>query len=87
MQSKLFKVVLTVYYRIVHSDQENPELWKKYKLDEEIYEQWIFDIPKLFDFLDVYGVENPDIVKGMVRKVFSINNSYIDDFKDTIKEL
>jgi hypothetical protein len=87
LQSHLFKVVLTIYFRIVHSDQENLELWKKYKLDKEIYDEWIFDMPKLFNFIDIYGVDNPLIVKGIVKKVFSINDSYVDDFRDVLKEL
>lgn len=87
LQGHLFKLVLTLYYRILYSDQENPDLWKKFKLGEEIYNQWIFDMPKLFDFMDIYATDNHEIVQVMVNRVFEINADYRLDFKDVLGEL
>jgi hypothetical protein len=41
-------------------------------------------MPKLFDFMDVYASDNPEIVKVMVNRVFEINSDYKLDFNDTI---
>lgn len=57
-QSHLFKVVLKIFYRILNGDQENPDLWSKYRLSQDIYDKWILDIPKVFDLMDVYASDN-----------------------------
>ena len=43
----LMKLVLTIYFRMVHCNEEGPELSKLYKLDEELTKKYLINIPRI----------------------------------------
>lgn len=49
-----------------------------------LYENWILDIPKLFDICSIYGIDNPEITKLLLEKVFDLQPKYLEDLENTI---
>ena len=84
-QKHLFHILLAVYFRMLQAEDEDSQLSKEFKCYESIYESWIFDIPKVFNFMDIYGESNRDITKLLVEKVFEVNENYRLDFIDTLE--
>ena len=74
--SGLFQVTLTVYYRILNFEAENAELSRIYNLKESIVSKYIFDLPKLFELIEVYGESNPDIVRSVVKSYIKLVNNF-----------
>jgi len=42
-----------------------------------VYNNWLFDIAKLYDIIAVYGQSNPATVKSIVNGVFENDKRYI----------
>ena len=51
---------------------------------ELVYNNWLFDIAKLYDIIAVYGHSNTALVKGLVESVFENDKRYVQDFKDGV---
>lgn len=52
--------------------------------NELVYNNWLFDIAKLYDLIAVYGKSNPEAVKGIVLTVFENDKRYVQDFKEGV---
>lgn len=52
-----------------------------------IYDNWLFDIPKIFDLCAIYGSTNASKVRTMIFNVFKIQSEYYNDFKDFLDEI
>eukprot|EP00976_Prorocentrum_cordatum_P087490 1186928-Prorocentrum_minimum.AAC.4 len=44
-----------------------------------LYDNWVFDIPKLLDICVLYGHSNPDLTRRLVEGVFTSQPAYVDD--------
>lgn len=76
---------MIIYFRIVQAEDEDPHLAKQYRCYQSVYDNWVLDIPKLFNFMDIYGESNPDLTRILVEKVFQINSDFKLDYLDVLK--
>ena len=51
---------------------------------EIIYENFLFDIPKLFDLCALYGHANAALLAKMVTNVFMQQPQYVDDLRTAV---
>lgn len=49
-----------------------------------VYNNWLFDIAKMYDLIAVYGQSNRDLVKSILESVFENDKRYVQDFKDGV---
>lgn len=49
-----------------------------------IYDNWILDIPKVLDVCVLYGVENQDLVKDFLQKLFFLQPKYLEDLAGVV---
>ena len=83
---EITRMVLTIYYRITHAMDENAAKYEAFKIPQIIYDEWIIDIPKLIDFINIYGESNPEIVKEVVNKSFFMIEDLYEDLDRIVKQ-
>jgi hypothetical protein len=49
------------------------------KLGGLLYDNWVFDTPKLLDFCRLYHLQNPKVAAEVVAGVFALQPLYWDD--------
>jgi len=54
---------------------------------EILYENFLFDVPKLFDLCVLYGAGNKQLVTKMVDNIFTQQPKYNDDLAQSIDTL
>lgn len=85
---EIHRLVLIIYYRMTHCEDENENLAKKYECFKKIlYEEWLIDIPKMLDICAIYGDSNPQIVMEIIKLPFLSFDDYNLDFKDAFDEM
>ena len=52
-----------------------------------IYQNFIFDIPKVFDIITLWAPANPTLVAKMVGNLFKQQPGYYDDFEQTVQTI
>ena len=65
---------------------------EQYQLEKIVYEKWYIDLPKLFDFCNIYGKENAKCVAYLIEKVFSLRQTskqgdILSDFYNLMKTI
>lgn len=71
--------VLVIYHRIAcESEPEEKQV---------IYDEWILDVPKMINMLDIYAESHTGAVKEILRAMFEEVESYEDDISEFIKLL
>ena len=56
--SKLLDVVLRMYYRLSFSKESEENFLSLQFYNKVVYDNWIFDMPKLVDLAAIYGKSN-----------------------------
>ena len=60
--------------------KENNEFFIPEKLFGDIlYENYIFDLPKILDICSIYHHDNPEMVKKIIKNIFLHQPKYLDD--------
>ncbi|CAL1281302.1 unnamed protein product [Larinioides sclopetarius] len=82
---KIHKLVFLIYLRMSTYKES-----KKYHIRPEtfghtIYENYIFDVPKMMDLCVLYGLQNLPIVSKMVQNIFATQPGYYEDLDNTSK--
>lgn len=52
-----------------------------------LYQQWMIDVPKIFDLCVIYGVDNPRLVQAFLQDLFSLQPKYLDDIEEMVPTL
>ncbi|CAF3834053.1 unnamed protein product [Rotaria sordida] len=52
-----------------------------------IYDNYIFDIPRLFDICSLYAIHNKVLLSKMIGNIFKQQQAYSRDLKDAIKSI
>lgn len=73
-----------IIYRLTDSKQISLKFTDENKYGKLLYDQWIFDIPRLLDFCSIYHFSNPSITKQIISYIFKIQPKYNDDLKHAI---
>ena len=80
----LMQVVLKVFYRLSKPVESDSDYFPLSVYQELVYNNWIFDIAKLYDLIAVYGKSNTETVKSIINSVFENDKRYVQDFKDGV---
>lgn len=80
----LLGAVLKFFYRLSKPVESDAEYFPLITYQGLVYNNWLFDIAKLYDIIAVYGHSNPLIVKSIVESVFENDKRYVQDFKDGV---
>ncbi|CAF4424900.1 unnamed protein product [Rotaria socialis] len=52
-----------------------------------IYDNYIFDIPRLFDICSLYAINNKELLSKMIGNIFKQQEGYTRDLSDAIKSI
>ena len=85
--SKLLDAVLRMYYRLSFSKESEENFLSLQFYNKVVYDNWIFDMPKLVDLAAIYGKSNSQIVASIISNVFENDKRYVVDFKEGIEML
>ena len=80
----LMQVVLKIFYRLSKPVESDTEYFPLSVYQELVYNNWLFDIAKLYDLIAVYGQSNTETVKSIIDSVFENDKRYVQDFKDGV---
>lgn len=80
------KVILLIFWRVVHSTEENLELSNLYHIKTEIINKYILDFPRVLEIIEIYGDSNEEIVRVIVKQFVGLSPTLYSDFKDEIIE-
>lgn len=69
----LMKVLLIIVYRIMHFNEQNPELSHLYHIKTEIKNKYLMDFPRLLQLIEIYGESNPQIMKIIVKQFIKLD--------------
>ena len=77
-------IVLKLFYRLSFREQSEEEYLPLDVYADIVYENFLFDMPKLYDIVAIYGQSNPVTVKTLVSNVCSNDKRFINDFGESI---
>ena len=75
--NRLLSTVLKFFYRMSRPLESDTEYFPLPVYQELVYNNWLFDIAKLYDIIAVYGQSNPTLVKSIVESVFENDKRYL----------
>jgi activating signal cointegrator complex subunit 2 len=55
-----------------------------YVFGDILYENFLFDIPKLMDLCVLYGADNKQLMTKMINNIFTQQPKYADDLKASL---
>jgi len=73
----LLRSVLKLFYRLSKPVESDTNYFPLNVYQELVYNNWIFDIAKLYDIIAIYGHSNPMLVKSIVESVFENDKRYV----------
>lgn len=84
LHDRVTHLVFLAYLRMA-TYKESKENWMTPEVfGEIIYENFLFDIPKMLDLCAIYGHSNLALLSKMVGSVFSHQPHYLKDLKDAV---
>ena len=83
-QSIRHKIFLIIH-RLTHSKQIAVKFGDNEKYGTFLYYEWIFDVPRIFDFCAIYQFSNPSATKECISFIFQIQPKYNDDLKHAME--
>ncbi|XP_077513989.1 activating signal cointegrator 1 complex subunit 2 isoform X2 [Amblyomma americanum] len=81
-EDRIYKLVFRAFLRLSTNKESKMHFIDKQKFADLIYENFIFDIPKIFDVCVMFGRGNHDLVCRMVEHIMSCQPKYSSDLKD-----
>ncbi|XP_071037755.1 activating signal cointegrator 1 complex subunit 2 isoform X2 [Parasteatoda tepidariorum] len=82
---KVHKLVFLVYLRMSTCKESKQNHLTPSAFGEMVYDNFIFDIPKLMDLCALYGLKNSALLSKMMQNIFSTQPKYMDDLNETSK--
>ncbi|XP_076680827.1 activating signal cointegrator 1 complex subunit 2 isoform X2 [Andrena cerasifolii] len=83
----LHRYVLMAFTRFVTNKEDPKEHMSRPFLGNLLYENYIFTVPIIFDLCQLYGRENPKIMKKILNCLFTLEPKYNNDLKKTVPRL
>lgn len=80
-EDRVYKLVFRAFLRLSTNKESKIHFIDKQKFADLIYENFIFDIPKIFDICMMFGRGNHDLVCRMVEHIMSCQPKYSSDLK------
>ncbi len=73
-----------IIYRLTDTKQISEQYNNSKEYGQELYNEYIFDIPRIFDFCSLYYFSNTSHIKQIVSHIFEIQPKYNNDLKHAI---
>ncbi|CAB4039228.1 Hypothetical predicted protein, partial [Paramuricea clavata] len=90
LQKEIHRNIFMVYLRIATHKESKKDFFTPETFGEILYENFLFDIPKIMDLCSLYGGENcknNSLLTKMLENVFKRQPKYIDDLRETIPSI
>ncbi|XP_055939628.1 activating signal cointegrator 1 complex subunit 2-like isoform X1 [Argiope bruennichi] len=82
---KIHKLVFLIYLRMSTYKESKMHHIRPETFGQAIYENYIFDVPKIMDLCVLYGLQNLQIVSKMIQNIFATQPAYFEDLDNTSK--
>ena len=63
LMNKILDIVLRIFFRLSQREEEEGESFSLVFYNRVIYDNWVFDMPKLLDLTAIYSHSNAPILK------------------------
>jgi len=73
----ILEVILKILYRLAMPLESDSDYFSAAFYQKLVYNNWIYDMAKLFDIGAIYGQSNPEVVKEIVFSVFENDKRYV----------
>ena len=83
----MLRLVLHIFYRLSLSIESEDEYFSLQFYSKLVYDNWLFDMPKLIDLAAIYGKSNKDTVTKLIGNVFESEKRFVEDFKESVSLL
>lgn len=83
-QNELCRLIFMVCLRMSTHKESKNDFITPAMFGEILYENFLFDIPKLFDLCSLYGRTNGELLQKMVNNIFTQQPKYLDDLRETV---
>ncbi|GAB6033363.1 hypothetical protein CHUAL_013128 [Chamberlinius hualienensis] len=85
LRSQIHRFVFLVYLRMsTHKEAKDSKITPAV-FGNLIYDNFVFDIPKIIDLCAIYGLSNKDLLKKMVENIFENQKCYFNDLKIAVE--
>lgn len=74
---QLLSTVLALYCRMSLNSESEESQFPASQYQQLVYENYLFDIAKLYDLAAVYGPSNPQAVSKLISNVFENDLRYV----------
>lgn len=81
------RLVFMVCLRMATHKESKDHYITPHVFGEIVYENFIFDIPKLMDLCAVYGAGNGPLLSKMIKNIFQQQSKYEDDLRATVSTM
>eukprot|EP01135_Chromosphaera_perkinsii_P012429 Nk52_evm40s2657 gene=Nk52_evmTU40s2657 len=83
VEKKLYRLVFLVLLRSSTPKESKDSFLDPKVFGDIVYQNWIFDIPKIIDIATLYGEGNQDLLYKMFNNLFDKNGQYWNDLEDS----
>lgn len=84
MQRSIHRVVFLTFLRMATHKESKDNFFTPAVFGEIIYENFLFDIPKILDLCVLFGKGNSQLLHKMIENIFTQQPSYYSDLDETV---
>lgn len=84
---ELCRLVFMTFLRISTHKESKEHFLTPNVFGDILYENFLFDIPKLMDMCALFGKNNSQLLNKMLNNIFTQQPKYLDDLKETVSTL
>ncbi|GIY00130.1 hypothetical protein CDAR_501572 [Caerostris darwini] len=81
---KIHKLVFLIYLRMSTCKESKNFFMKPEAFGDIIYDNYIFDVPKIMDLCVLYGLPNFQLMTKMIQNIFTTQPKYYEDLENTV---
>ncbi|CAF3453483.1 unnamed protein product [Rotaria sp. Silwood1] len=87
LEEKLSRLIFMCILRLSTHKESSENFFTPQGFGHVIYDNYIFDIPRLFDICSLYAVNNKELLSKMIGNIFKQQEAYTKDLHDAIKSI
>ncbi|CAF2635981.1 unnamed protein product [Rotaria sp. Silwood2] len=87
LNEKVSRLMFMCILRLSTHKESSESFFTPQGFGHVIYDNYIFDIPRLFDICSLYAVNNKELLSKMIGNIFKQQEGYTKDLKEAIKSI
>lgn len=87
LSEKISRLMFMCILRLSTHKESSEHFFTPQGFANTIYENYIFDIPRLFDICSLYALTNGELLGKMIGNIFKQQAKYLDDLKIAIESI